>query len=101
MMAAAADSRLPPVSWEDRHAGLLPLRIRRSTRARRTRVSVDAGGAVEVVLPARLPARAAEDAVRELRPWIDSRREALAAARREYAGPPGTLPYLGEALTLV
>jgi hypothetical protein len=101
MMATAAVSRLPPVSHPDGHAESLPLRVRRSTRARRTRVSVDAGGTVEVVLPARLPARAAEDAVRELRPWIESRREALAAARREYEPPPGTLPYLGQTLTLV
>ena len=86
---------------DHRQSGSLPLRVRRSSRARRTRVSVDAAGTVEVVLPARLPARAAEDAVAELRPWIESRREALAAALREYAGPDGTVPYLGETLRLV
>ena len=64
-------------------------------------MSVDAGGRVEVVLPARLPDSAAEDAVAELRPWIESRREALAAARREYEGPAGTVPYLGQSLRLV
>ena len=85
----------------DRHDGSLPLRVRRSSRARRTRVTVDAGGTVEVVLPARLPARAAEDAVAELRPWIEARRATLAAARREYAGPSGTVPYLGEPLALI
>ena len=79
----------------------LPLRVRRSSRARRTRVSVDGAGTVEVVLPARLPASAAEDAVAELRPWIDSRRQAIAAARREYEGPAGTIPFLGESLELV
>jgi predicted metal-dependent hydrolase len=79
----------------------LPLRVRRSSRARRTRVSVDAAGTVEVVLPARLPARAAQDAVAELRPWIESRRAALALARREYEGPPGTIPYLGKSLRLI
>ena len=84
-----------------RHPASLPLRVRRSTRARRTRVSVDAHGTVEVVLPARLPISAAEAAVSELRPWIESRREALAAARREYEGPCGTAPYLGELLRLV
>ncbi len=101
MMATAARSRLPAMPAADRHLGSLPLRVRRSSRARRTRVTVDAGGTVEVVLPARLPARAAEDAVAELRPWIEARRATLAAARREYEGPAGTVPYLGEPLALI
>ena len=100
-MATGHGSRLPSVSPDVRRSGSLPLRVRRSSRALRTRVSVDAGGTVEVVLPARLPASAAEDAVAELRPWIDSRRAALAAARREYEGPPGTIPFLGEPLRLI
>nr|MBA2644639.1 DUF45 domain-containing protein [Solirubrobacterales bacterium] len=70
------------------------LRVRHSTRARRTRVTVDATGVVEVVLPSRLPARAAQDAVRELRPWIDRRRSELEAARRELDGTPGRIGYL-------
>ncbi len=77
------------------------LRVRRSTRARRTRVTVDATGVVEVVLPSRLPARAAQDAVRELRPWIDRRRSELEAARRELDGTPGRIGYLGETLDVV
>ena len=76
-------------------------RVRRSTRARRTRVTVDAAGVVEVVLPSRLPARAAQDAVRELRPWIDRRRSELSAARRELAGAPGRIGYLGEDLDVI
>ena len=100
MMPTGGGSRLSPVSSSVRDSASLPLRVRRSSRARRTRVSVDAGGTVEVVLPARLPDRAAADAVAELRPWIDSRRQALAAARREYEGPAGTVPYLGESLRL-
>lgn len=80
---------------------LVALRVRRSRRARRTRVSVDASGAVEVVLPADAPARAADEAVRELRPWIDARRRTLAQAQAELAAPEGTVPYLGDLLTVV
>jgi predicted metal-dependent hydrolase len=76
----------------------LALRIRRSERARRTRVSVDASGAVEVVLPSTLPDRAADEAVRELRPWIEARRRSLTDARAELARPAGTVPYLDQAL---
>ena len=82
-------------------SGDLPYTIRRSTRARRVRVSVHAGGAVEVVLPARAPEREAASAVRELRPWIERRRRALARAHAEVARTPGTLPYLGETLAVV
>ena len=100
-MATGGTARLSRMSEDLRAAGSLPLRVRRSSRARRTRVSVDAVGTVEVVLPARLPASAADDAVAELWPWIESRRAALAAARREYEGPAGTIPYLGEPLRVV
>jgi predicted metal-dependent hydrolase len=79
----------------------LPYRIRRSARARRVRVSVDGAGAVEVVLPARAAERRAAEAVRELRPWIERRRRAVALAAAEVARAPGTVPYLGEALRLV
>ena len=78
-----------------------PYRIRRSDRARRIRVSVDGNGEIEVVLPARSPERHAEQAVRELAPWIARRRQAVAAAAREVGRAPGTVPYLGERLTLV
>jgi predicted metal-dependent hydrolase len=79
----------------------VPYRIRRSDRARRIRVSVDNDGQVEVVLPSRSPERHAEDAVRKLAPWIARRRAAVARAVNEMARAPGTVPYLGETLTLV
>jgi predicted metal-dependent hydrolase len=72
-----------------------PYRIRRSDRARRVRVSVDADGQVEVVLPRRAPERHAAEAVRELAPWIERRRRAVARAVAEVGRVPGTLPYLG------
>lgn len=64
------------------------------------RVTVQPDGAVEVVLPRWAAARDAEAAVRELAPWIERRRAALQRARAEQARPEGTLPYLGEELTL-
>ena len=78
----------------------LPYRIRRSDRARRVRVSVDAQGAVEVVLPRRSPASAAPAAIEELRPWIERRLRAAGQLRATLAARAGTLPYLGEQLTL-
>ena len=78
-----------------------PYRIRRSDRARRIRVSVTASGEVEVVLPRRSPQRHADEAVRQLRPWIERRRRLVARAAAEVARDPGTVPYLGEVLTLV
>ena len=74
--------------------------VRRSPRARRVRVSVDAAGAVEVVLPRRAAEREASAAVQELAPWIERRRSAMATARAEVARAPGTVPYLGETLGL-
>jgi predicted metal-dependent hydrolase len=76
-------------------------RIRRSTRARRVRVSVDPDGTVTVTLPNRAPERLAAEAVQELAPWIARRRKALARAAEDRARPAGTVPYLGEHLTLV
>src|SRR5438093_1553441 len=78
----------------------MPYRIRRSDRARRVRVSVDGNGEIEVVLPRRSPERHAEEAVRELRPWIERRRRAVARALLEVGRAPGTVPFLGETLTL-
>jgi predicted metal-dependent hydrolase len=78
--------------------GELDYTVRRSERARRVRVSVENDGAVRVTLPRRAPARAAAEAVRELRPWIDRRRAALERAATERARTPGTLPYLGREL---
>ena len=75
--------------------------LRRSPRARRVRVSVDGDGAVSVTLPKRAAKREADAAVRELGPWIERRRRALARAAAEVARTPGTVPYLGAELTLV
>jgi predicted metal-dependent hydrolase len=75
--------------------------LRRSPRARRVRVSVESDGAVLVTVPRRAPARAADEAVRELAPWIERRRRTLARAAAEVARTPGTVPYLGRELVLV
>ncbi|HEX5621501.1 MAG TPA: SprT family zinc-dependent metalloprotease [Solirubrobacteraceae bacterium] len=75
--------------------------LRRSPRARRVRVSVESDGAVQVTLPKRASLREADEAVRELAPWIERRRRALARAAAEVARTPGTLPYLDAELTLV
>ena len=75
--------------------------IRRSSRARRVRVTVSGAGEVVVTLPQRAAERRAAEAVRELRPWIDRRRAALLHAAAEVAREPGTLPYLGATLRLV
>jgi predicted metal-dependent hydrolase len=75
--------------------------LRRSPRARRVRVSVDGDGAVSVTLPKRAAKREADAAVRELGPWIERRRRALARAAAEVARTPGTVPYLGGELRLV
>jgi predicted metal-dependent hydrolase len=79
----------------------VPYRIRRSDRARRIRVSVDGNGEIEVVLPRRSPERHAAEAVKELAPWIERRRRAVARVALEIARTPGTVPYLGESLRLV
>jgi predicted metal-dependent hydrolase len=75
-------------------------RIRRSTRARRVRVTVDADGSVTVTLPRKAPERAAREAVQELAPWIARRRRVLARAAEEVARPAGTVPYVGATLVL-
>ena len=75
--------------------------LKRSPRARQVRVSVESDGAVRVTLPRRAPLRAADEAVRELAPWIERRRRALARAAAEIARTPGTVPYLGRELRLV
>jgi predicted metal-dependent hydrolase len=76
-------------------------RIRRSGRARRVRVSVDLETGVEVVLPARAPKRDADDAMRELEPWVRRRLRALERARAELGVRGGAVPYLGTRLELV
>lgn len=69
--------------------------IRRSERARRVRVTVEAGRGVEVVLPRRAAEREAAAAVRELRPWIERRVADLEKAQATVAARGGAVPYLG------
>ncbi len=76
-------------------------RIRRSERARRVRVTVDASRGVEVVLPRRAPERAAGAAVQELEPWIQRRVAELERARQAVAARGDTVPYLGELLRVL
>ena len=74
--------------------------VRRSARARRVRVAVDADDGVHVTLPARAREREAALAVAELRPWIERRLAQVRAARERLAVPPGHVPYLGSHLAL-
>jgi len=83
------------------HAGAIAYTVRRSERARRVRVSVDAHAGVEVVLPSRAPERAAAAAVSELRPWIERRLHEARLALARVAQRDGTVPYLGTPLQLV
>lgn len=76
-------------------------RVRRSDRARRVRVRVDAVHGLEVVLPRRAPERAAAAAVAELRPWIERRFAELERTRALVAARGSTTPYLGVNLELV
>jgi len=75
-------------------------RVRRSSRARRVRVTVDDQKGVEVVLPRTAPERAAASAVRELGPWIERQQRRMAHARALLARRDGTVPYLGTDLLL-
>ncbi len=72
-------------------------RVRRSERARRIRVNVDADG-VEVVLPRRAAEREASAAIRELEPWIRRRLSEVAHAQQAVAARGEAVPYLGELL---
>ncbi len=78
----------------------VPYRVRRSDRARRVRVSVDAHGGVEVVLPRNSPRSAATAAVVELAPWIERRLEETRAVHEAIAARGETVPYLGTNLAL-
>ncbi|HWH45933.1 MAG TPA: SprT family zinc-dependent metalloprotease [Thermoleophilaceae bacterium] len=80
----------------------LAYRIRRSDRARRARIVVDADG-VEVVVPKRMALRQVEPFVREKRPWIERtlRRMEEARGERPELRDGGWAPYLGERLALV
>jgi predicted metal-dependent hydrolase len=79
-------------------------RIRRSDRARRARIVVDADG-VEVVVPRRMALRHVEPFVREKQPWIERTLRRYRDAQID--GPVridlrdgGEVPYLGEQLDL-
>jgi len=74
--------------------------VRRSARARRVRVAVDADDVVHVTLPVRAREREAALAVAELRPWIERRLAHVRAARERLAVPAGHVPYLGSHLAL-
>lgn len=78
----------------------LSYRVRRSDRARRVRVRVDARCGVEVVLPRRSPESAAAAAVVQLRPWIERRLTETRAVRAVIAARGATVPYLGATLAL-
>jgi predicted metal-dependent hydrolase len=84
-----------------RLVGEISYTVRRSGRARRVRVNVNAHTGVEVVLPARAPDRAAAAAVRELRPWIERRLDEAQDVLAAIAARAGTVPYLGAPLQLV
>jgi predicted metal-dependent hydrolase len=75
--------------------------VRRSQRARRVRVTIDAARGVEVVLPRRAAEREAAAAIRELRPWIERRLSELARVQESVAARGETVPYLGQVLALV
>jgi predicted metal-dependent hydrolase len=79
----------------------IPYTVRRSTRARRVRVTVHAHTGVEVVLPQRAPERAAAAAVSELRPWIERRLQEAREVLERLAARAGTVPYLDSSLELV
>jgi hypothetical protein len=79
----------------------LTYRVRRSDRARRVRITVDRAGTVEVVLPQRLPQRAAEEAVSEFRPWIDRRLADVGRQQAAVLARGDTVPYLGQSLTVI
>jgi predicted metal-dependent hydrolase len=93
--------RSPNVSRVTQLADGIFYTVRRSDRARRVRVTVEATRGVEVVLPRRAAERDAAAAVRELRPWIERRLRDVGAQRATVAARGDTVPYLGTMLKLV
>jgi predicted metal-dependent hydrolase len=81
--------------------GDLEYSIRRSARARRVLVTVDAREGVEVVLPKRAAEREAAAAIAELRPWIEKRLREAAAVRDALAARGASVPFLGRQLKLI
>lgn len=81
----------------------IPYRIRRSDRARRARIVVDADG-VEVVVPRRMALRHVEPFVAEKKAWIERTLRRYEEARGDAPAPVladgGCVPYLGRRLEL-
>ncbi len=75
--------------------------VRRSDRARRVRVTVDAARGVQVVLPRRAGSREAAAAVAELRTWIERRVAELERTQATIAARGDAVPYLDETLQLI
>jgi predicted metal-dependent hydrolase len=63
--------------------------IRRSRRARRSRLTIDRDGVVTVVLPLRVPSHEAERLVQRHDAWIGRHLDRLAAQRARLAARPG------------
>jgi hypothetical protein len=78
----------------------IPYSVRRSDRARRIRVNVDAVRGVELVLPRRATEREAQAAIRELGPWIERRWREVGRTREALAARGDAVPYLGRMLAL-
>src|SRR5437763_1912472 len=96
-----ADARRRSSPYRDDVPADLTYSVRRSPRARRVRVTVDPHAGIEVVLPARAPARAAAAAIAELRPWIERRLAEAETVRAHVRARGDTVPYLGADLRLV
>jgi predicted metal-dependent hydrolase len=75
--------------------------VRRSDRARRVRVTVDAARGVEVVLPRRAGSREAAAAVAELRTWIERRVAEVERTQATIAARGDAVPYLDGTLQLL
>jgi predicted metal-dependent hydrolase len=81
----------------------LPYVVRRSDRARRTRIQVTAEG-VEVVVPRRLPLRDVEPFVESRQAWIERTQLRMRTAEAQWPRPRledgGAVPYLGGRLRI-
>jgi predicted metal-dependent hydrolase len=78
--------------------GTIGYSVRRSTRARRSRLTITDAGQTIVVLPARAPEHEAEDLVRRHRAWIERHTAKITARRRALALRPSL--ERGRAVTL-
>src|SRR4051794_17307743 len=75
--------------------------VRRSSRARRIRVSVDPHAGIEVGLPLRTAPRGAAAASGARRAWIEKRLAEAEQVRERIAARGDTVPLLGQHLRLV